>query len=182
MAVRAVRRRAVRSVSLLLSDPEDLGRFVDELAACRRRGHRPAGPVDDGESGGRFDLVEHLRHGAGAVWLGGWAVPRPGGWTVEVLQLAVCERLRIRHHGYYIADATVHRSPDADWQFCTARTRAGVAESSHSAHNVRVRGLGREGCGLSLMSRIIVSPVRSVAGWPVRAQPAGRQGCAGPQR
>jgi len=52
---------------LLLSDPEDLGRFVDELAACRRRGQRPAGPVDDGESGGRFDLVEHLRQGAGAA-------------------------------------------------------------------------------------------------------------------
>jgi hypothetical protein len=28
----------------------------------------------------------------------------PGGWTVEVVQLAEGERLRIRHHGYYIAD------------------------------------------------------------------------------
>jgi len=37
----------------------------------------------------------------------------PGGWTVEVLQLAVGERLRVRHYGYYIADATAHRSPDA---------------------------------------------------------------------
>jgi len=29
----------------------------------------------------------------------------PDGWTVEVVQLATGERLRIRHHGYYIADA-----------------------------------------------------------------------------
>jgi len=28
---------------------------------------RPAGPVDDGESGGRLDLVEHLYQGAGAA-------------------------------------------------------------------------------------------------------------------
>jgi hypothetical protein len=28
----------------------------------------------------------------------------PGGWTVEVVQLAAGERLRIRHHGYYVAD------------------------------------------------------------------------------
>jgi hypothetical protein len=28
----------------------------------------------------------------------------PGGWTVEVVQLAEGERLRIRHHGYYVAD------------------------------------------------------------------------------
>jgi hypothetical protein len=28
----------------------------------------------------------------------------PGGWTVEVVQLAIGERLRIRHHGYYVAD------------------------------------------------------------------------------
>ena len=28
----------------------------------------------------------------------------PGGWTIEVVQLAEGERLRIRHHGYYIAD------------------------------------------------------------------------------
>jgi len=44
---------------VLLSDPEDLGRFLDELAACRRGGQRAAGPVDDGESGGHLDLVEH---------------------------------------------------------------------------------------------------------------------------
>jgi hypothetical protein len=37
----------------------------------------------------------------------------PGGWTVEVLKLAVGERLRIRHYGYYIADATARHSPDA---------------------------------------------------------------------
>jgi hypothetical protein len=37
----------------------------------------------------------------------------PGGWTLEVLQLAVGERLRIRHYGYHIADATAPRSPDA---------------------------------------------------------------------
>lgn len=28
----------------------------------------------------------------------------PGGWTVEVVQLAAGQRLRIRHHGYYVAD------------------------------------------------------------------------------
>lgn len=28
----------------------------------------------------------------------------PGGWTVEVVQLAEGERLRIRHHGFYVAD------------------------------------------------------------------------------
>jgi hypothetical protein len=28
----------------------------------------------------------------------------PGGWSVEVVQLAAGERLRIRHHGFYIAD------------------------------------------------------------------------------
>ena len=72
MAVRAVRRQAVRSVSLLLSDPEDLGRFVDELAACRRRGQRPAGPVGDGESGGTragtqlLDRVHILLEGGGS--------------------------------------------------------------------------------------------------------------------
>jgi hypothetical protein len=64
--VRAVHQLAVRSVPLLLSDPEDLGRFLDELAACRRGGQRPAGSVNEGESGGRFDLVEHLHQGAGA--------------------------------------------------------------------------------------------------------------------
>ncbi len=26
------------------------------------------------------------------------------GWTVEVLHLATADRLRIRHHGFYIAD------------------------------------------------------------------------------
>lgn len=54
------------TVSLLPSDLEDLGRFGDELAACRGGGERPGGPVDDGESGGCFDLVEHLCQGAGA--------------------------------------------------------------------------------------------------------------------
>jgi hypothetical protein len=38
----------------------------------------------------------------------------PGGWTVEVLQIAAGERLRIRHHSYAIADATAPRLPDAD--------------------------------------------------------------------
>ena len=28
----------------------------------------------------------------------------PGGWTVEVVQLAAGNRLRIRHHGFYVAD------------------------------------------------------------------------------
>jgi hypothetical protein len=28
----------------------------------------------------------------------------PGGWTLEVVQLAAGERLRIRHHGIYVAD------------------------------------------------------------------------------
>jgi hypothetical protein len=28
----------------------------------------------------------------------------PGGWTVELVQLAEGERLRIRHHGFYVAD------------------------------------------------------------------------------
>jgi hypothetical protein len=28
----------------------------------------------------------------------------PGGWTVEIVQLAAGERLRIRHHGFYVAD------------------------------------------------------------------------------
>ena len=28
----------------------------------------------------------------------------PGGWTVEVVQLAEGQRLRIRHHGFYVAD------------------------------------------------------------------------------
>ena len=28
----------------------------------------------------------------------------PDGWTVEVLQLAAGDRLRIRHHGFYVAD------------------------------------------------------------------------------
>jgi hypothetical protein len=28
----------------------------------------------------------------------------PGGWTVEVVQLASGERLRVRHHGFYVAD------------------------------------------------------------------------------
>ena len=28
----------------------------------------------------------------------------PGGWTVEVLQLPAGDRLRIRHHGFYVAD------------------------------------------------------------------------------
>ncbi len=28
----------------------------------------------------------------------------PDGWTVEVLQLDTGDRLRIRHHGFYIAD------------------------------------------------------------------------------
>jgi hypothetical protein len=52
---------------VLLSDPEGLERFLDELAACRRGGQRPAGSVDDSESGGHFDLVEHLYQGAGAA-------------------------------------------------------------------------------------------------------------------
>jgi hypothetical protein len=29
----------------------------------------------------------------------------PDGWTIEVVQLAEGERLRIRHHGFYVADA-----------------------------------------------------------------------------
>jgi len=29
----------------------------------------------------------------------------PGGWTVEVVQLPTGDRLRIRHHGFYVADA-----------------------------------------------------------------------------
>jgi hypothetical protein len=28
----------------------------------------------------------------------------PDGWTVEVIQLDAGERLRIRHHGFYVAD------------------------------------------------------------------------------
>jgi hypothetical protein len=28
----------------------------------------------------------------------------PDGWTVEVVQLAKGDRLRIRHHGFYVAD------------------------------------------------------------------------------
>ena len=28
----------------------------------------------------------------------------PDGWTVEVVQLAAGDRLRIRHHGFYVAD------------------------------------------------------------------------------
>jgi hypothetical protein len=28
----------------------------------------------------------------------------PGGWTVEVVQLPTGDRLRIRHHGFYVAD------------------------------------------------------------------------------
>jgi hypothetical protein len=28
----------------------------------------------------------------------------PDGWTVEVVQLAAGQRLRIRHRGYYVAD------------------------------------------------------------------------------
>jgi hypothetical protein len=28
----------------------------------------------------------------------------PDGWTVEVVQLATGNRLRIRHHGFYVAD------------------------------------------------------------------------------
>jgi hypothetical protein len=28
----------------------------------------------------------------------------PGGWTVEVVQLSAGDRLRIRHHGFYVAD------------------------------------------------------------------------------
>jgi len=28
----------------------------------------------------------------------------PGGWTVEVVQLVEGDRLRIRHHGFYVAD------------------------------------------------------------------------------
>ena len=28
----------------------------------------------------------------------------PDGWTVEVLQLAEGDRLRIRHHGFYVTD------------------------------------------------------------------------------
>ncbi len=38
LAARAVCQLAVRSVLLFLSDPEDLGSFLDELAACRRGG------------------------------------------------------------------------------------------------------------------------------------------------
>jgi hypothetical protein len=29
----------------------------------------------------------------------------PDGWMVEVVRLAEGERLRIRHHGFYVADA-----------------------------------------------------------------------------
>ena len=28
----------------------------------------------------------------------------PDGWTVEVLQLAAGDRLRIRHYGFFVAD------------------------------------------------------------------------------
>jgi hypothetical protein len=28
----------------------------------------------------------------------------PDGWTVEVVQLHAGDRLRIRHHGFYVAD------------------------------------------------------------------------------
>jgi hypothetical protein len=28
----------------------------------------------------------------------------PGGWTVEVVQLPAGDRLRIRHHGFRVAD------------------------------------------------------------------------------
>jgi antitoxin (DNA-binding transcriptional repressor) of toxin-antitoxin stability system len=28
----------------------------------------------------------------------------PGGWTVEVVRVAAGERLRIRHHGFHVAD------------------------------------------------------------------------------
>jgi hypothetical protein len=28
----------------------------------------------------------------------------PYGWTVEVIQLDAGDRLRIRHHGFYVAD------------------------------------------------------------------------------
>jgi len=48
-------------------DLQDLERFAEEFAARLGRGQRRAGPVDDGESGGRFDLVEHLHQGAGAA-------------------------------------------------------------------------------------------------------------------
>jgi hypothetical protein len=33
----------------------------------------------------------------------------PGGWTVEVVPLPAGDRLRIRHHGFYVADV-----PNAD--------------------------------------------------------------------
>ena len=44
---------------------------------------------------------------AAVTWQDGVMADRyrtPGGWTVEVVQLAAGERLRIRHHGYYVAD------------------------------------------------------------------------------
>ena len=28
----------------------------------------------------------------------------PGGWTVEVVQLTTGDRLRVRHHGFHVAD------------------------------------------------------------------------------
>lgn len=30
----------------------------------------------------------------------------PDGWTVEVVQLDTGDRLRVRHHGFYVADVT----------------------------------------------------------------------------
>ncbi len=40
----------------------------------------------------------------------------PGGWTVEVVALADGERLRIRHHGYYVADARSVDDPRAGFR------------------------------------------------------------------
>ena len=38
----------------------------------------------------------------------------PDGWTVEVLRLAEGDRLRIRHHGFYVA-AVVNVDDLARW-------------------------------------------------------------------
>jgi hypothetical protein len=47
-------------------------------------GQAAPGPVQDGRVGDRYRT--------------------PDGWTVEVVQLAAGDRLRIRHHGFHVAD------------------------------------------------------------------------------
>jgi hypothetical protein len=99
-------------------DGDSLGRHADDVFAAMSAfaQHLSAtGSEYAGDFGGWLALAKNRRLGpatTGGAPLSGLGQDdvmadryrTPGGWTIEVVQLAEGERLRIRHHGFYVAD------------------------------------------------------------------------------